>query len=255
MLNRLLYQQIKDYIKTFLRPQNLIFCPKVVDRPVGDNIIVLSPHFDDDVIGCGGTLHKHILDRDKVTIIYFTDGKAGDPDFDDKELLQKTRKQEAITATKILGIENLIFLDEPETKLKSNKNLIYKLSDIFNQIKPNLVYLPWFLDNHIDHFQLNKIFLKLSKNISLDFNICAYEVWTPLIPNIVVDIGGVISKKEEALKQYHTQIKQVDYVVTTLSLNKYRTVTNLKGKSYAETFLYTPVKEYLNLMKLSRHIF
>ncbi|MEW6095987.1 MAG: PIG-L family deacetylase [bacterium] len=258
MLNRILSQQIKDYIKTFLRPKNLIFCPKVVDKPDGDNILALSPHFDDDVIGCGGTLHKHILGKDKVTIVYFTDGRAGDPSFEDKELLEKTRKQEAIAATKILGIENLIFLDEPETKLKSNKNLINRLSGIFNQINPNLVYLPWFLDNHIDHFELNRIFLDLSKNVKFDFNICAYGVWTPLIPNIVVDIKNVISKKEEALKEYKTQIKQVDYLTTTLALNKYHSITNLKGRSYAEVFLYTLVKDYLNLMNglnLNKRIF
>ncbi len=247
MLNRILSRQIKDYIKTFLRPTNLIFTLKVVDKPEGDNILVLSPHFDDDVIGCGGTLSKHILGGDKVTIVYLTDGRAGDPSFEDKALLEKTRKQEAIAATKILGIDNLIFLDEPETKLTSNKNLIYKLSEIFNQIKPNLVYIPWFLDNHIDHLELNRIFLNL--DIKFNFNICAYEVWTPLIPNIIVDIGDVISKKEEALKKYQTQIKQVDYLTTTLALNKYRTITNLKGRSYAEGFLYLLVKDYVNLMK------
>lgn len=258
MLNRLLSRQIKDYIKTFLRPKNLIFSPKLIDRPEGDNIIVLSPHFDDDVVGCGGTLYKHIIGGDKITIVYFTDGREGDPSVEDKELVEKTRKQEARMATKILSIENLIFLDEPETKLKSHKNLNFKLSDIFNRIKPNLVYLPWFLDNHIDHFELNRIFLDLCHNIQFDFNICAYELWTPLIPNIVIDIGEVISKKEAALKQYQSQLKQVDYFITTLALNKYRSATNLKGRSYAEAFLYLPLKDYLDLMrglKLNRWLF
>ena len=249
MLNRILSKQIKGYLKTFSRPKNLIFCPKLIDKPKGDNLIVLSPHFDDDVIGCGGVLHKHILDGDKVAIVYLTDGREGDPSFENKELLEKARKQEAISATKILGIENLIFLDQPETKLKLNKDLIHRLTVIFNQTKPNLVYLPWFLDNHIDHFELNQVFSELCKYIQLDFNICAYEVWTPLIPNIVIDIGNVFSKKEKAIKQYQTQIKQVDYLNTTLSLNKYRSATNLRGRSYAEAFLYLSVKDYLSLIK------
>ncbi|MFH1563480.1 MAG: PIG-L family deacetylase [Nitrospirota bacterium] len=252
MLNRILSKQIKDYLKTFSRPKNLIFCPKLVDKPTGDNILVLSPHFDDDVIGCSGTLHKHILAGDKVTIVYLTDGREGDPSFEDKDLLEQIRKQEAISATKILGIENLIFLDQPETKLKSNKDLLHRLAGIFNQIKPDLVYLPWFLDNHIDHFELNRIFLDLCQHIPLNFNICAYELWTPLIPNIVVDIGDVLSKKEEALKQYQTQIKQVDYLNTTLALNKYRSATNLQGRTYVEAFLDLSVKDYINLMKRSR---
>jgi LmbE family N-acetylglucosaminyl deacetylase len=247
--DRMIFLQIKDYVKSFLRPYNLISRPKVIDKPEGKKILVLSPHFDDDVIGCGGTLHKHILSGDEVTVIYFTDGREGDPDLPDKEMLGAIRKEEAKKATKILGIKNLIFLDEPETQLKANKKLLKTLAGIFERLRPDLVYLPSFIENHIDHLELNRIFFQLMKQLNMEFNVCAYEAWTPIPPNIIVDIGQVISKKEQALKEYKSQIRQVDYVNATLGLNRYRSAMNLQGRSYAEAFFFTTCKEYVGLIK------
>lgn len=250
--DRMIFLQIKDYVKSFMRPYNLIYQPKVVDKPEGKKILVFSPHFDDDVIGCGGTLHKHILSGDEVTVIYFTDGREGDPEFSDKKMLEAIRKEEARRATGILGINNLIFLDEPETQLKANKKLLRTLAEIFDKLRPDIVYLPSFIDNHIDHLELNRIFFRLVKQLNMEFNVCAYEAWTPILPNIIVDIGQVIAKKEQALKEYKSQIKQVDYVNTTLALNRYRSVMNLQGRSYAEVFFFTTCKEYADLIKKLR---
>jgi LmbE family N-acetylglucosaminyl deacetylase len=229
-----------------------------VVKPPGDRVVVLSPHFDDDVIGCGGTLYKHVSSGNTVSVIYLTDGKKGDPSFTDEDLLSDTRKEEARKATKILGIENLIFLDEPETKLRVTPVLIKKLEKIIREIKPDLLYIPSFLDNHIDHFEINRILLGLTKQLSLECNVAAYEVWTPLLPNMLVDITSVVKKKEDALKQYVTQLRQVDYASTTLALNRYRSAVNLKGHGYAEAFLFLTLREYADLMgelKISKRLF
>lgn len=256
--NRLLYLQFKDYVKSFLRPHNLICAPKVLDKPQGKKIIVLSPHFDDDVIGCGGTLYKHVLSGADVKIIYFTDGREGDPDMDDKNKLMNIRKEEARNAAAILGINDLKFLDEPETRLKTSARLLETLADLFAESRPDLVYVPSFIENHIDHLELNRIFFRLVERMNGVFNVCAYEVWSPIFPNIIVDIGKVIEKKELAIREHKSQIRQVDYVNTTLALNRYRSAMNLHGRSYAEAFFFSTSKEYTALIKklgLQRRIF
>lgn len=240
---------IRDYIKGFVRPKNLLFVPEVVEKPTGNNVLVLSPHFDDDIFGCGGTLCKHILSGNKVTIVYFTDGREGDPSCPDKGLVEKTRKEEAGKATSLLGINDLIFLDQPETMLKPVPSVIKSLGEIITTIRPDLVYLPVFAEAHIDHLELNRIFLLLSSEVDLNFNVCAYEVWTPLIPNIIVDISDVVTRKKEAMEQYVSQIRRIDYVNTVLALNRYRSISALKGQGYAEAFLCLPSREYIKILK------
>jgi LmbE family N-acetylglucosaminyl deacetylase len=248
-MNRILKTQIKDYIKSFFRPGNLIVIPEIVDKPEGRNVLVLSPHFDDDIFGCGGTLRKHVLSGDKVSVIYFTDGREGDPSVPDKDLVRKIRKEEAVKATSAIGIKNLFFFDQPETNLKPTATLIKRLAEIFNSIKPDLIYLPSFLDNHVDHFELNRIFLLLFSEIKLDCNVCAYELWTPLLPNILVDISKVVSKKREAAEQHASQIRQVNYIDTMLALNRYRSIMVMRGEGYAEAFFCITAKEYIKLLK------
>lgn len=247
-MNRILRSKIKNYIKSFFRPVNLMVIPEIVDKPNGKNVIVLSPHFDDEIFGCGGTLYKHLLSGDKVSVIYFTDGREGDPSISDKNLVEKIRKEEAVKATSVLGIKNLFFLDQPETNLKPTGNLINKLIELFNSIKPDLIYLPSFLDNHIDHFELNRIFLLLSSKIKLDFDVCAYEIWSPLLPNTLIDISTVISKKREAAEHYSSQIRQVNYIDTMLALNRYRSIMVMRGEGYAEAFFCSSAKEYIGLL-------
>jgi LmbE family N-acetylglucosaminyl deacetylase len=247
-MKKRLVQQFKDYVKTFIRPDNLIIYPDLAEKPAGSRVVVFSPHFDDDVIGCGGTLLKHVLAGDSVTVIYFTDGREGDPSMADKQVLEEVRKKEADNATRLLGISRLIFLDQPESQLKTTDALVKRLKDIIIELKPDLLYIPSFLDNHIDHFETNRILFNLHKECQMSLNIAAYEVWTPILPNTVVDISPLIDKKELALRQYHSQLRQVDYVQTTLALNKYRSAFHLKGQGYAEAFLVVPIREYTDLM-------
>ena len=223
--------------------------PQLIEKPSGERIVVISPHFDDDIIGCGGTLRKHILAREKVSVIYLTDGREGDPSMSDKIEVEKLRKNEAKLATKTVGITDIIFLDQPETRLRTTNSLLKQLTDILIELKPDLLYIPSFLENNIDHFEANRILLNLSNKSAFDMTVAAYEVWTPIVPNFIVDITSVMPVKEKALMQYKTQLRQVDYAGITLALNRYRSALTMKGIGYAEAFFIASWKEYMNLMK------
>lgn len=258
MIRRALMRQIRDYARTFVRPPNSLTGPELVELPPGERIVVLSPHFDDDVIGCGGTLIRHVRAGHSVSIVYLTDGREGDASIDDKDRVSHLRKDEARRATALLGITDLRFLDEPETRLKSHERVVSRLRAIFDELRPDLVYLPWFLDNHIDHFETNRILFDLAKGVAGPLGIAAYEVWMPLVPNAVVDITDVASLKKQALTQYETQVRQIDYVATTMGLNQYRAAFRQNGRGYAEAFFLATLQEYIAAMeslKLSTRVY
>lgn len=248
-MNRTLVLQLKDYARSFFRPVNLLSVPDLVERPPGSNIVVLSPHFDDDVLGCGGTLYKHARAGERITIVYLTDGRQGDPACPDKKQVERTRKEEARRATGILGIDSLVFLDQPETNLRPVPCVVEQVADLLATLRPDLIYLPSFLENHVDHFEANRILLRAASALSPSCGICAYECWTPLLPNLLVNITEVLSKKREAAEQYVSQNRQVNYVDTILGLNRYRSVSLLEGRGYAEAFLFAPAREYLALLR------
>lgn len=249
--NSLFFKYIRKFIYIFSPEiRTAVYTQKFIDKPTGKNILVISPHFDDEIIGCGGTLVKHVQSGDKVAVVYLTDGTNGIPNIKNKKVVNRIRKKESIEALKVIGIKKYYFLDEIDGSLKIKKKTIKSLLKIFYDIQPDLVYLPWFLDNHVDHVKANKVLLQICNNYGFNFNVCAYEVWTPLIPNIIVDIGKVFGIKKKALLCFKSQLKYTDYLSITSGLNKYRTIYNLDGKSYAEAFLYLPAIEYFNLFML-----
>ena len=56
-------------------------CPTIVKKTKGKNILVLAPHMDDEIIGSGGVICKHIQNGDSVAVVYFTRGDKGKKKF------------------------------------------------------------------------------------------------------------------------------------------------------------------------------
>ncbi len=213
----------------------------------GPNVWVLSPHPDDDVFGCGGTILQHIAQGHCVNIIYLCSGDKGIKGESAQSTI-KIRQSEAQDAANILGIpnENLHFLGYPDENLSAHiHEASGKIQDLFMQKPPNIIYLPSFLDAHNDHRATNEI-LKVC-DISNVF-IAAYEVWTPLIPNRIVDISTSIQQKKAAMQAHKTQLQALDYATAITGLNQYRANLYTKKKmAYAEAFLCEPHSVYISL--------
>ena len=82
---------------------------------------MLAPHMDDEVIGPGGTLRRHVEAGAAVTVVFLTDGRMGG--YDDGTLSRR-RKEESRQAAELLGFGDLLFLDAPDGKLRDEPRLV-----------------------------------------------------------------------------------------------------------------------------------
>lgn len=222
--------------------------PKVIKKPKGKRVLVLAPHMDDEIIGCGGVIRKHTQDRDDVTVIYFTAGDKGNSSLKSDQALSEIRKEETRAANQVLGIQHAYFLDYPDA-MDGVWEDDGRLRELLTVIKPDLIYLPPYYDLHTDHRKTNWLFREVAQG-QYTGTLCIYEVWTPVNPNRIVNITQQMEDKLEAMRLCKSQTDTLDYVTFAKSLNQYRSKFALSPMvEFAEAFYMISAEEYFSKFK------
>src|SRR5207244_13227485 len=136
--------------------------PARASPPTG-RIAVLAPHMDDEVFGCGGTIALAADAGAAVAFVYVTDGSKGYPAArlqgpitreaaDSEATLVACRKEEAQRAAAVLGVSDLVFLDQPDGVLAVTAAAVSALADTLARRVPSAVFLPFLTDLHHDHW-------------------------------------------------------------------------------------------------------
>jgi LmbE family N-acetylglucosaminyl deacetylase len=181
-------------------------------------VLVIAPHPDDEVLGCGGSIVKHVRKSDNVFLCIVT--KPYPPDWAEDEIRQ--RKDEVLSANKILGIVKTFFLDFPTVKLDTipQKELNKAINDTIDIVNPEMIYLPHRFDINRDHqivFDSALVALRPKPN-SVVSKVLSYEIlsetdWVApfsqfaFIPNVYVDITDTLEVKLKAMSQYCSELK------------------------------------------------
>ncbi len=79
-------------------------------------ILVIAPHPDDEVLGCGGTIKKHSNNGDEVYLCIVT--KAYTPDWTQEFIDNK--KKEISCANEVLGIKQTFFFKSANSEIRYN---------------------------------------------------------------------------------------------------------------------------------------
>jgi N-acetylglucosamine malate deacetylase 1 len=244
-------------IRTVLRNVGLYDQRAPPCEPGGGAVVVLAPHMDDEVLGCGGTIARHADAGAHVTVVFLTDGRYGGwVDRTASQGLVNVRKQEAQRAGDILGVRRMFFLDAEDSKLRADRLVARKLREVLESERPGIVYLPFFLERHDDHRAANDVLMTAVKGTALDFECRGYEVGTPLFPNCLVKIDETIELKKRALACYQSQLAVLDYQHSAVGLNAYRSLALAgDGCRFVEAFHALKLADYRRLHRaLSSHI-
>lgn len=212
-------------------------------------VIVISAHPDDETLGAGGTLLKHIADGDKVywlivTNIFENQGFS-------KERVQ-SRQREIQKVKEAYGFEDVFIFDYPTMTLSSQSllTLVPKISEIFVKVRPEVVYCLNRSDAHSDHRILFDAVMSCTKSFRYPYikKVLLYECiseteFAPalhekvFIPNYYVDISRYFDKKLEIMKVFESELGAHPF---PRSLRNIEALATFRGASvgveYAESF-------------------
>lgn len=209
--------------------------------PRGTSMLVLAPHQDDESIGCGGTIKLVTSQGGRVDVMYTSDGRQGfragyRPTAADCAALAVTRQAEARAACQVLGVSDVTFLGGEDALLHLHAHLWRDVLERLRAHQYDFVLAPWPFDQHRDHQSTWKMTIAALEHYPRPIQVWFYEVWTPLVPNIVVDISTTADTKREAVQKFASQLAALDYAETSLALARYRSVL-IPGTTHAEAFL------------------
>jgi len=217
------------------------------------NILIISPHPDDDVIGMGGTIAIKAKEGAHFTILYATNGggsiKTDEYKHLSKEDLIKLRKEESKKSLepliddpseveqKFLGLESATLFTTPELFTR-------EIEMTLRSKNYDEVYIPYFKDKHPTHKAVAELSTETIKNGHFKVELYAYETWTPLPTDeelVVVDISKYYKHKLAAVSCHKSQCSITPFDEGIIAKNRYNAVfqqINSKNKmDYAELFL------------------
>lgn len=199
-------------------------------------VLIVAPHFDDDVLSCFGAIKEHMKTGSEIDIVYVTDGSASKNSGMNSHYLSLVRKEEAKKALKrIKSITNIMCMDLKDGKLAITEKEVEKLIFIISARKYNYIYCPHYTDTHNDHKEAYKLVMNAVKRVRFDIIIRYYEFWYPLKnPNIYIDISDEWTEKIDAINCHKTQMLYLDYIELVEKLNSIRGIQ--VGCKYAEIF-------------------
>ena len=179
-------------------------------------VLVIAPHPDDEVLGCGGTIASHNKKGDESFLCVVT--KAYTPDWSEDFI--KNREQEVAKANKILGIMKTYFLNFPTVKLDTipQKEINDSIFRIVEAVKPDFVYVPHGGDLNKDHRLIYEAALVAARPVHTHRvkRLLCYETLSEtewglpsevFNPNSFVDISDTFEAKIAAMKVYESEIK------------------------------------------------
>jgi len=207
----------------------------------GERLLVLAPHPDDEVIGCGGLVALHLREGRKVQVVVATDGgAAGDA---------RQRETESRAALASLGNADIEFLHFPDRGLAESGGFAAALRDILVHFRPDLIAVPSAIEIHPDHLALSRRFCDVVARDAALFadlavaRVAFYEVSHPLRPNALIDITAVAESKYAAIAMHRSQLAVRDYVAYARGLNAYRAMSLPPEVKFAEAYFVVPLPE------------
>lgn len=212
-------------------------------------IIVISAHPDDEILGCGGTLFKHKANGDEIYWM-ITTNVFEHQGFSKQRI--ESRQQEIKKVAEQLNIKKTFLLNFPTMSLTEGSliTMIQKISDIFNEVQPEIIYCVNRSDAHSDHRITFDAVMACTKSFRYPYikQVLMYECiseteFAPALPekvfqpNYFVDITMCFKEKINAMKVYESEIGEHPF---PRSIRNSEALAVFRGASvgveYAEAF-------------------
>ena len=211
-----------------------------------NKILIIAVHPDDETLGCGGTLLKHKANGDEIHWLICTDIDKNNNYYD-------RRQDEIKKVSKLYNFDsvNNLELKTMQVDEYNMSELISKISKVVNEVKPNIIYLPFKGDVHSDHRKIFEASYSCTKSFRYPFIKKLYMIETlsetefapstkedSFVPNVFIDISDFMDKKIEIMEIFESEVAEHPFPRSVRNIKALGTLRGATtGCEYAESFM------------------
>lgn len=212
-------------------------------------VIFIAAHPDDETLGCGGTILRHVKNGDEVVWLIITTMSVNNG-FSNERV--ESRKLEIDRVARLFGFSQKYQLDFPTMQLgKIDESiLINAIADVFKKEEPEIIYLPNRSDAHSDHRITFDAVMACTKSFRYPFinKILMYECLSEtdfapslhervFIPNYYVDVSDFFKMGIEIMNVYKSELGKHPFPRSERNIEALATLRGAQaGVNYAEAF-------------------
>jgi len=193
-------------------------------------VLIVAAHPDDEALGCGGTIARHVERGDVVDVLFVADGVSARGA--DAQALAR-RQDAARKATSILGTQPPHFLDLPDNQLDSVPliEVTQAIERLAREVAPAIVYTHHGADLNVDHRIVHQAVLTAFRPIPgasvvglFAFETASSTEWSSsavgpaFAPDRFVDISGHLECKVAALDAYAEEMRPFPHARSLVSV-------------------------------------
>lgn len=258
-------QFLQKYFKTKLQARQKDLETEELRR----SAMVFSPHYDDETLGCGGTILLKKQLGASVQIVFMADGSTSHAHLMPAPELAALRAQEALAAARALGVDetDVFLLRFPESRLRDYfEEAVDRVAAILRQHRPEQVFMPYAREPLLwsaDHLATTGIVQTALRQTAPEVKMFEYPIWfwyhwpwvgvpwhrrdqaLTILRNSVssyfglrllhdfnygVTIESVLAGKRAALHQHRSQITKLE------PAEQWATLNEIAGGEFLECF-------------------
>lgn len=216
---------------------------------MAENVLVIAVHPDDETLGCGGTLLRHLKAGDRTNWLIAT--KMSKERGNTKA--QITRREEQINQVAALykfASVTKLGIDAGYVDALPMAEVVKKIGDVIDRIRPSIVYMPYLYDAHSDHrfvfqsaFAATKSFrypfikkvLMMETQSETDYAVSSNA--QTFAPNYFVNISDQLRKKIAIAEVYREEFGAHPFPRSARNIEALATVRGaMVGFEFAEAF-------------------
>ena len=236
--------------------------PGVTETVHAQCALVLAPHYDDEILGCGGLITNLVAAGSSVRVLFLSDSSGGDGGeaVEDGASYSATRRQEAEQSIEVLAslgdIQVADHLNLPDGRLDHHRQeLARSVGSAIAEHRPDLLLVTSPLEVSRDHvaafLALHDLLTGIRPGDALEplareLRILTYEVNHLQHPDLLVDVSDRLGILARAMACHASQQARHDYWGAYVARAKFRAFTLPPGTEAVETYRRLRLEDFTN---------